>query len=99
MPRFVLVAVVALAGCSFGPETPGEAAERKLTRDLNALYPGIDVEPAANCLRDEATDQEIAILGASGVNTQELTRSIFQRPDTLTCLQANGVIEVMEIDA
>lgn len=97
MRAFALIGMVALSACSLVEEAPGEAAERNISGDLSELFEGIDVGPAANCVRDHATESELAILSQDNIDTKPLTRQIFERDATLGCLQANGVIEVVNI--
>ena len=97
LSRLPAVAVIALAACSSEPATPEERVREALASDLEELFPGIDVVPATACLSVNATEAEFAALARERVDTTAVTRSIFERPETLTCLQANGVIEVMEI--
>jgi len=97
MRLVALMAFCTLAACSIGSDTPGEAAERNISSDLQQLFGNIDVAPAANCVRANATETEIAILSDDSVATTPLTRQIFERDATLACLQANGVIEVVDI--
>ncbi len=97
MRLVALMASCTLAACSIGSDTPGEAAERNIASDLQELFDTIDVAPAADCVRANATETEIAILSQDNIATTPLTRQIFERDTTLACLQANGVIEVIDI--
>ena len=93
----LLLSATALAACSLSTERPGDAAEQNIMSDLQAMFDGIDAAPAASCVRRNATEAEVAILSQPNIATMPLTRQIFERPETLTCLQANGVIEVVDI--
>ncbi len=97
MRSLLILSALMVAGCDVVRESPGETAERNISRDLASQFGGIDVAPAANCVRDHASESELAILSSENIATAPLTREIFERAETLECLQANGVIEVLDI--
>ena len=81
------------------------AQQDKLTRDaartairpvLEQNFPGIPLEPATDCIIDNATSGELLSLAADAVtgptaNTVEIVSDIVSRPKTLTCLAETGI--------
>lgn len=91
------VFVVALAACApvatvepVAPAAPPAAA----------VAPGLDVNATATCVRQNATEGELALMAigsdasataAAKSQAQTVTATVLQRPATLACLQAAGV--------
>ena len=54
-------------------------------------FPGVDVEATALCVRENATEGELALMALGGERAQTATAQVLQRPETLSCLQRSGV--------
>ena len=98
MKRIVLIMVMALAACT--PQTQDElardAAKRAVRPVLAQRFPGIPLEPATDCIIDNATSREILTLAADAVtgptaSTVEIVGNIATRPDTIRCLTREGL--------
>ena len=92
------LAFAALSACT--PEQQDElardAARNAVRPVLEDRLPGVPVEPATDCIIDNATAGEILSLAADAVtgptaNTVEIVSDIIARPDTLTCLATQGL--------
>jgi hypothetical protein len=88
--RFLLpvLALAGLAACMpaatvepVAPPPPAAAAQ----------FPGVDVEATAVCVRENATEGELALMALGGERAQTATAQVLQRPATLACLQRSGV--------
>ena len=69
------------------------AAKSTVNRVVLERYPGVPVEPAINCIIDNATAQQIYALAADSVTgptaaTVEIVAGIVKQPDTVRCLAA-----------
>lgn len=89
---------VILAGCTpgFQDELARDAAKNAVRPVLQDRLPGVPVEPATDCVIDNATASEILTLAADAVtgptaSTVEIVSNILVRPDTLTCLATEGL--------
>jgi hypothetical protein len=65
-----------------------------------AVAPGLDVNATAACVRENATEGELALMAigsdatatpAAQTQAQTVTAEVLQRPATLACLQRSGV--------
>ncbi|MEM9971971.1 MAG: hypothetical protein AAF762_12855 [Pseudomonadota bacterium] len=99
-PELGVAALVAtamlLSACSVGGGRAG-TAEGQIAADLDEVFSDIDTEPATACVFANATIEERVTLATSENDTTALTREIFERTETLSCLEASGVIEVLEL--
>ena len=89
--------LVVLAACApvLGPQETGQSAEQTAAAEVEATMPGVDVNAIANCVRDNATPEELQRLaGGNGAAEQSLTAQIIQRPETMACIQANNAAPV-----
>ncbi len=73
-----------------------DAARAAVTPVLVQRFPGVPVQPAVDCIIDNANSRELLSLAADSLtgptaNTTELVTNIVSRPDTLNCLLANGL--------
>ncbi|KUF12863.1 hypothetical protein AVJ23_02720 [Pseudoponticoccus marisrubri] len=73
-----------------------DAARATLTRVVTDRYPALPVEPAIDCLIDNASAVQIRALAADAVlgpteGTIEIVSQIVSKPETLTCLAAEGL--------
>ncbi|WP_353473014.1 hypothetical protein PVT71_03005 [Salipiger sp. H15] len=96
--RVALGLVLALAACS--PQTQDQiarqAAKSTVARVVADRYPGVPVEPALDCVIDHASSTQIYALAADSVtgptaSTVEVVADIVSKPETLTCLAAEGL--------
>ncbi|SEK57945.1 hypothetical protein SAMN05444413_102257 [Roseivivax marinus] len=72
------------------------AARSTVNRIVLERYPGVPVEPAIGCVIDNASAQQIYALAADSVtgptaSSAQIVAEIVQRPETLTCLAAEGL--------
>ena len=74
-----------------------EAAKDSVRPVLQRRLPGVPVEPAVNCVIDNATASEILSLARAGITaeptpeTTQLVIEIVRRPDTVDCLITEGL--------
>ncbi|AWI84186.1 hypothetical protein CEW88_11130 [Alloyangia pacifica] len=96
--RAALGLVLVLAACS--PQTQDQiarqAAKSTVARVVADKYPGLPVEPALDCVIDNASSTQIYALAADSVtgptaSTVEVVSDIVSKPETLTCLAAEGL--------
>lgn len=94
----VLGVVVLIAACTpqQQDELARDAAKNAVRPVLQDRLPGVPVEPATDCVIDNATSGELLSLAADAVtgptaNTVEIVTDILARPDTLKCLVAEGL--------
>ena len=90
--------VVLVAGCTpqLQDELARDAAKSAIRPVLQERLPGVPVEPATDCVIENATASEILTLAADAVtgptaSTVEIVSNILVRPDTLTCLAVEGL--------
>ena len=98
--RYILAASAALliAACTPGQqdELARDAAKSAVRPVIQERLPGVPVEPATDCIIDNATAGEILSLAADAVtgptaSTVEIVGNILARPETLTCLATEGL--------
>lgn len=97
MKRFALVFLLT-AACTaeMQDELARDAAKNAVRPVLAERFPGIPLEPATDCIIDNATANEILTLAADAVtgptaSTVEIVGEIATRPDTITCLAREGL--------
>ena len=99
-----LIAILALAGCT--PQTQDQiarsAAKSTVNRVVLERYPGLPVEPAINCIIDNANSTQIVSLAADSVTgptdaTGEVVTAILRKPETLQCLSGAALSEVARL--
>jgi hypothetical protein len=100
MRRFVLsvAALLGLAACNtpIADTIARDAARSTVTPILQARFPGVPLEPATNCVIDNASAGEIITLAtaaSTGAN-DTAARTVFdvlRRPDTIQCIAADGL--------
>ncbi len=88
--RFALLVLpIALAACA-GTETAPPVEPSPLEQAAEA-FPGVDVQGIANCVRANATEDELVLLAQGGDLAQTTTRQIMQKPETGQCLVDSGI--------
>ena len=97
MKRLVL-SFFLLAACTpaMQDDLARDAAKSAVRPVLAERFPGVPLEPATDCVIDNATAGELLSLAADAVtgptaNTVEIVSDIVTRPDTLTCLAKEGL--------
>ena len=93
-----VLCAAALAACTPADQDrlTRDAARAAVTPVLVERFPGVPLEPALNCVIDNATSRELLSLAADSVigptaNTVEIVNNIVSRRGTLTCLLASGL--------
>ncbi len=96
--RILLLALLPLAACAeVQDEIAREAAKSAVRPVLQENFPGVPLEPATDCIIDNATAGEILSLagdaaqGAPDAGTVETVLAIGTRPETITCLATQGL--------
>ena len=94
----ILPLVILLAACTptQQDELTRDAAKSVVRPVLRDKLPGVPVEPATDCIIDNATSRELLALAADAVtgptaSTVEIVTNIASRPDTVRCLLAEGL--------
>ena len=103
MKRMLIPLVLALAACS-SEQRDGlaqDAARTAVKPVLAAKFPGVPLEPATDCIINNATSKELLSLAADAVtgptaSTVEIVTNIAQRPEALTCLATEGLPELLK---
>ena len=96
--RMSLLPLVFLAACTPAAQDQlaREAARQAIRPVLEQRLPGVPVEPATDCIINNASAQEILSLAADAVggvtaSTVEIVTNIAVRPDTIECLATDGL--------
>ncbi len=98
MMRPALLGLVILAGCSqtARDDVTRSAARSVVTRVVVERFPGVPVQPAIDCIIDNASGPELlglasdSMLGPTAATTESVIR-IASRPDTVRCLSTRGI--------
>ena len=98
----LVASLIALVGCTTAQqdELTRDAARTAVRPVLERNFPGIPLEPATDCVIDNATSGELLSLAADAVtgptaNTVEIVSDIVARPGTITCLAETGIPAVL----
>lgn len=86
---FAVFGLVALTACM--PVATVEPVPAPQPAPAASQFPGVDVEAMAFCVRENATEGELALMALGGDRAQTATAQVLQRPATLACLQRSGV--------
>ncbi|MFP7674389.1 hypothetical protein ACG74X_13660 [Marivita sp. S0852] len=96
--RLLLVSVLLLVGCSVQQQDQlaREAARAAITPVLAERFPGVPLDPTLDCVIDNANSVQIRALALDSVtgpteNTIQIVSDIVSKPETLTCLAAEGL--------
>jgi hypothetical protein len=89
----LFLAILLVAGCAAAPpyEETGQASEQAVTTGADEQLSGVDVDAIANCVRNNASDDELAILVAGDDASTRLTADILGRAPTQQCIADNNV--------
>ncbi len=97
-PLIALASVATLAACNtpIGTELSREAARATVRPVLAERFPGIPLEPATDCVIDNASGSEIVTLATAAATQNtgpatDVVLDIAQRPETIQCLATNGL--------
>ncbi len=98
MRRFTLPIVLLLAACTPAQQDDltRQAAKNAIRPVLEQKFPGVAAGPAADCVVDNASSQELLALAADAVtgptaSTGQIVSNIVSRPETLACLATQGL--------
>lgn len=93
-----IAATIALTACTAAQqdELTRDAARTAIRPVLEENFPGVPLEPATDCVIDNASSAELLSLAADAVtgptaNTVEIVGRIVARPETITCLAEEGL--------
>lgn len=97
--RFLVVfAALALTACAgVQDELARDAAKRAVRPVLAQNFPGVPLEPAADCVIDNANARELQTLAVAASAARPspeavtLVVDITTRPETLSCLTTSGI--------
>lgn len=96
--RRILFALPLLVACTpaMQDDLARDAAKTAVRPVLEQRFPGVPLEPATDCIIDNATSNEILSLAADAVtgptaNTVEIVTDIAARPATIRCLAEEGL--------
>lgn len=103
MIRFSMLALLVLAGCALPTrdDVTRAAAKSAIRPVLAERLPGVPVEPASDCVIDNANSSELLALasdsltGATASTVQTVT-GILSRPGTLQCLATTGLPALLQ---
>lgn len=98
MKRLIPTVFVMLAACTpaIQDELARDAAKTAVRPVLEERFPGVPLEPATDCIIDNASANEILSLAADAVtgptaSTVEIVGNIASRPETIECLLTDGL--------
>ena len=102
-PLLLLPFALIAAGCTVDQQNAvaRESAKSAIRPVLARRLPGVPVEPATDCVIDNATASEIISLAAAGVRgepdqqTVNTVTTIVQRPGTIQCLANEGLPAIL----
>lgn len=94
-----LTGLALLAACGedgLADQLAREQARNAVNPILSERFPGVPLEPATNCVINNASASEIFQLAKAGTTTVsqtdvELVVQIATRPDTIECLLKDGI--------
>jgi hypothetical protein len=88
----ILLVGLSLAACASAlPPTETLPPAAPTAADPAALFPGVDVNATAACVRENATEGELAIMSLGDQRSQTVTAEVLGRPATIACLDRAGV--------
>lgn len=96
--RFAFAACLVLAGCSVQQQDQiaRDAARSAITPVLVERFPGVPLEPALNCVIDNANSVQIRALALDSLagpteSTVQIVTDIVSKPETIRCLAVEGL--------
>jgi len=104
MKYFALFAAVALTACTAAQQDDlaRDAAKKAVRPVLEERFPGVPLEPATDCIIDNANAQEILALAADAVtgptaSTAEIVLRVASRPETIECIAKDGLPVLLSV--
>ena len=98
MRHLTIMALIWLGACTQADrdELARSAARQAIRPVLAQQLPGVPLEPAIDCVIDNASAGQLLALAADAVtgptqSTFEVVNSIVSQPETLTCLAVSGL--------
>lgn len=95
--------VLALSACALPTrdDVTRAAAKSAIRPVLAQRLPGVPAEPAADCVIDNASSNELLSLAADSVtgptaNTVQIVTTIVSRPGTIQCLATEGLPALLQ---
>lgn len=96
--RLAFATILVLAGCSVQQQDQiaRDAARSTITPVLIERFPGVPLEPALNCVIDNASAVQIRALALDGLtgateSTVQIVTDIISKPETIQCLATRGL--------
>lgn len=93
-----LLLCLSVAACSphAQDQIARNAARSAITPVVQDRFPGVPLQPAIDCIIDNANAAQINALAADAVlgateSTAQIVTDIVSKPETLTCLAAEGL--------
>ena len=94
----LMLVAVALTACNtpLGDSIARDAARQAVRPVLAERFPGVPLEPAVDCVINNASSNELLSLAADAVtgptaSTVQIVTNITSRPETIQCLVAEGL--------
>lgn len=87
------LSIISLAACAAGGagyET-GQLAESEARQVVARDFPGVDIDGLANCVRDNASEEQLAALSVGGVLATDATSTVLEKPETEACIRDNNI--------
>ena len=104
MRFFVAALILLVTACTpqMQDELTRDAAKTAVRPVLEERFPGVPLEPATDCIIDNANSRELLALAADAVtgptaNTVEIVTDIASRPETIRCLATEGLPVLLEL--
>lgn len=98
LAKLTVLPMMLLAACTPAAQDAlaQDAAKRAVRPVLEERFPGVPLEPATDCVIENATANEILSLAADSVtgptaSTVEIVLNITTRPETIRCLAEEGL--------
>lgn len=95
---FMLIGILGMSACTteMQDDLARDAAKNAVRPVLSERLPGIPVEPATDCIIENASANEILALAADAVtgptaSTVQMVTDIAARPGTIQCLATEGL--------
>lgn len=103
MRALLLALPIALSACGddgLADQLAREQARNAINPVLAQRFPGVPLEPASNCIINEASASEIFRLAKAGTvglspEDTQLVVDIATRPDTIKCLLESGITPLL----
>lgn len=103
-PAIFLTCALALAACDtpLGDDIARKQAKKAVNPVLAERFPGVPLEPATNCVIDNASASELFQLARAGTTTVsqtdvELIVQIATRPESIQCLLKDGLTPFLNV--